>query len=254
MALTRLGVLAASALNEQVGSAVETNEFGVDVGTMIYTYGAEATAYSSRPAPGAAYAGSLPEFTGSYADDNPKMVRQRGGIYIIQVTYCKLNSAFATRVQTDSSIRWLSPATLDTGIDSVFPLVNSSIIPLPEPTTSLQYSAATASALFEGGNFYIDSLNPRWSLFPPVANVVIKLPLYVTTDPSPNFPGIVFQKITVNGTDFWIVIVAATFNPNPKGWALTKLRQNKRCAGAIWEIVENWRMQYFFQGAAVVQS
>lgn len=263
----RLGSASGTSLIPTSNSRIETDEYGVQRGTVSYQLGDQSSSQSVRITLGSAYSGTLPQFNGFLVNRSGDISGGQGQSATIDVEYVKLDPLWVN-IPLDSAeleLKQFQFAQLS-GFGTLYDALVTAVIPVLHPTVSYRYSSATAKS--DLGKYGTPTGAPTLS------NQIFHYNLYALDSPQ-----VTIEQKAITGTATLFTIdtnggctrtttnvsstmtglfgtsqfgvinpVDLVFQPDPKGWLCVKQDQKPLAAGALYEIDEQWKTQYIFSG------
>lgn len=257
----RIGSAATAALIAESGSRIATDDFGVQHGTITHWLGDQSLAQSSRFALGAAYSGSLPQYSGFYVEKSGDITGIDGKCAELDVQLAKIDPLWQTlpRVKFDLELKQMRLGDLAAELafmESLFTLV----IPIPHPVIDLTFGSATrpnqigsygtpsgapsvGTYTFKVNQFTL-SQNPHLTqvdsfsgLF---AHVIGQNCFQSQIGSPPHLDG------QISGTSRADDALNISFAPDPTGWICITENVNPICGNAILLIQQVWTRRYTF--------
>lgn len=225
-----------SDLVPQPGWEITTNEFGTDVCELEYHLSSQSTALSLRPARGDAYAGtSAIPLSGFYVDD-AKVRGEEGTTATLRVLYKKRNTSRSPVIEADTDRKVSN--NIIAGVPSALSVFGS--VGFPEPVVTSRYCSSSAPNFASLMGAVKSTADAVAAGFPTLADITSKFHIG-----SSGFLDANGDPIAI-GTTYEILWKASPF------WTNTKLGYTPICAGQFYEVQENWRNTYYYNGFRLV--
>lgn len=263
----RLGSASGLALIPMSNSRIQTNDYGVQYGTVTYQLGDQSSSQSVRLTLGSLYNGTLPQFNSFLVNRSGDITGGDGTTATIDVEYVKQDPKWVN-IPLDSADLELKQFKLAdfSGFGTLYDSLYTVVIPILHPTVNYRYSSLTAKTdlgtygtppgaprltdqIFHYSIYAFDStqidieqkiINGTGTTYTIQTNGTCTRGTVNTTSTVTGIFG-TSQYMTINPVDLH-------FQPDPKGWLCIKQDQKPLAAGGIYEIDEQWKTQYIFSG------
>ncbi len=255
----RLGS-AVSGWTFESGSSIQTSTSGIQSISVKALWPVASTILSNIPAYGASVSviestGFIPSsFVLDQVESGPGIEYLEGGIARATFTFKRQDPArvgLASRtVFVDTVVNYKNSVGLPTHAFGPDGQPVDSVFGFPEPVCTVKYNSTTQPVTNDGIHALPGS--PRAIDFPPVPTIGVPIVFVVG-------PGGVVSYF--NGTTFVsvgpvLVNTTFTFSENfiacPSGWQLIKLKVDPCCARSFFDVEEQWRNFYQFQGVSLI--
>jgi hypothetical protein len=261
----KLGSAITSALVFDTGSRVTTSSSGIQTCAVQALCSNGADVYNQLPAAGATFGSVfghfyLPAtFLVDYTDGGPEIEYLEGRVARVTILFKRPDplasgETASRKVFIDSVLNYksiLSPffySLTATGEQQ------DGIFGFPEPVCTVRYNTTSPPSIGAGNLSTLYALpgSQQASGFPPVPTINVPYSVLIGVG------GVISY---FNGTAF----VSAgpmtvpttfnfnfTFNANPKGWQLTRLKYDPVAGSSFYDVEQNWRNFYFFTGVTFI--
>lgn len=234
-----LGTASTGVLVPDIGSQIQTDQFGIDSGVIRHSLGNQSGAHALRPAAGDLYDGTLPQFAGFFADGSGITGRDGNASYVDVVYRKRVPNWPKIPVRTHDSeshsfqITQGDPSVTYTynGMTVRHPVLTYRFSVDPSPVV-----AADPDAPVGGGGPAVDpQLLGTYLASPPHAPVMGDQTIrpFVTIG---NF---------IAGQWAWFEF---HFKPNTLGWECIKNDVTPLCGGKIYAVDQQWKLTYYQSG------
>jgi len=256
----RLGSAAVTGFTFESGSAVSTDQYGIQTCAVRSLFPAGESVYNSLPSEGVSFASVfgnsyLPSsFLLDFFEGAPGVEYQDAKVARVTFKFKRIDPLFANRriVTVDSVINYQNNA-LSQVIVFTNGLFQNNVFGFPDPTASVTYSTSTAPGIGTGGlsSLYALPGSSNATGFPAVPDIPIPYSFKVVRGSVISYwDGTTFQTFTANADTTFIFNL--NFIANPRGWQLVKLKYDPVANRNFFAVEEQWRNFYSFLGAQFV--
>jgi hypothetical protein len=237
------------------GSSFKTSASGIQSVTIKALWPDGSTILDNLPGYGSSISGFTSYIPSSFLldriDTGASIDYVEGKVARASFTFKRQDPNVSTyrTVFVDTVVNYKSSAGLPTyqfGADGE-PVAN--IFGFPEPVCTVKYSSVAQPTVSDGIHALPGS--SRAVDFPPVPTIGV--PINFTLPPGSvvtYFDGTSFTSVgpLTSQTTFTF---SQNYIPNPSGWRLTKLNVTPVCSRSFFDVEEEWRIFYQFQGATL---